>query len=313
MATKKTSRKESKSGKKPKSPAQKAELKKAGPPKKSAPKKAVKATAAKKSAPKKAAPKKVVVKKVVAKKAAPKKVAPKKAAPKKAAPKKVVVKKVVVKKSAPKKAAPKKVAPKTVAKPAPKKPMPVAKKAQQPAKPAVKVESKVAQANAAKQAAHKFIVEIDRPTGMYNGVLLADIPKLFPKKTPYSRKEIEKLREALLQERERLVNELNSLQGASRSAMEETRDHPGYSMHLAEHATDLQTAEASLGLRTIEQERLELVDEALDRIKSNINHYGLCLACGNKIGIQRLIARPHAHLCMDCRQKYEKIRARKGL
>ena len=148
---------------------------------------------------------------------------------------------------------------------------------------------------------------------MYNGVLLSDTPKQFPRHTPYTHKEIDKLREALLQERERLVHELNSLQGASRAAMEETRDHPGYSMHMAEHATDLQTAEASLGLRTIEQERLELVDEALERIKVNINHYGLCLACGSKIGIQRLIARPHAHLCMDCRQRYEKIRARRGL
>lgn len=284
MATKKTPRKDSKSGKTPKSAAKKA-LKKAASPKKSAPKKAVKTTAAKKSAPKKPAPKKPVTKKPA-------------------------VKKPVAKKPAAKKAAPKK----PVAKAAPKKAAPISKKAQQPVKPAEKGPSKAAgQAAAAKQAAHKFIVEIDRPTGMYNGVLLSDIPKLFPKKTPYSRKEIEKLREALLAERERLVNELNSLQGASRSAMEETRDHPGYSMHLAEHATDLQTAEASLGLRTIEQERLELVDEALDRIKSNINHYGLCLACGSKIGIQRLIARPHAHLCMDCRQRYEKTRARKGL
>jgi RNA polymerase-binding transcription factor DksA len=147
---------------------------------------------------------------------------------------------------------------------------------------------------------------------MYNGVMLCEHAKPFPKKTPYSKKELGKLREALLDERQRLIHELTSLHGVSREAMVESREHPGYSVHLAEHATDLQTAEANLGLRTIEQERLELVEEALDRIQKRANHYGLCLACGSKIGIQRLIARPHAHLCLNCRQRYEKTRNRRG-
>ncbi len=225
--------------------------------------------------------------------------------------------------AAPKKAAPKKAAPKKVARKGcseegcPEEATGAGRHQARPVvksqKPVFKVEVKAPAQELAEKHPHKLSSRSTGRRGCNNGILLADAPKLFPKKTPYSRKEIEKLREALLGERERLLHELNSLHGASRAAMEETRDHPGYSMHLAEHATDLQTAEASLGLRTIEQERLELVDEALDRIKSNINHYGLCLACGNKIGIQRLIARPHAHLCMDCRQRYEKIRARRGL
>ncbi|MEN6624651.1 MAG: TraR/DksA C4-type zinc finger protein [Candidatus Sumerlaeia bacterium] len=269
-------------------------------------------TAAKKAAPKKAAPKKVAPKKAAPKKAV--KQAVKKAAPKKPAPKKAAAKKAV--KPAKKQVAAKPAKKPVVAKPAPKKAAPKAapKKPARPAAAEVRPAEKLASQLAAKRPVHKFIQDlIDRPTGMYNGILLAENPKPFPKKTPYSRKEVDKLREALTQERERLIHVLNSLQGVSRSVMDETREHPGYSQHLAEHATDLQTAEASMGLRTIEQEQLELVDEALERIQRNINHYGLCLACGNKIGIQRLIARPHAHLCMDCRQRYEKIRARRGL
>src|SRR5690606_29263108 len=157
----------------------------------------------------------------------------------------------------------------------------------------------------------KFIPDIDRPTGMYNGVLLSENPKPFPKKTPYSKKELERLRNALREERERLLSGLSSLQGMGKETFGDIQEHPGYSVHLAEHATDLQVAETHLGVRTIEQERLELVEEALERLEKS-NHYGLCLACGSKIGIQRLIARPHAHLCLDCRQRYERIRARRG-
>jgi DnaK suppressor protein len=51
---------------------------------------------------------------------------------------------------------------------------------------------------------------------------------------------------------------------------------------------------------------------ALNRLEERPAQYGLCLACGNKIGAQRLQARPHAHLCMDCRQRYERIRSRRG-
>ncbi len=322
----------------------KAAPKKAAPakaaPKKAAPRKpAAKQTAPKKAAPKKAAPRKAAAKQIAPKKAAPKKAAPRKvapakaapakAAPKKAAPVKPAPRKVAVKETAPKKAAPKPAAAKLAAPPA-RTAREAIEQLRRERMPASKgdVQRKRAEITTDKGTGplpppvgaqgiggrkHKFIVEIDRPTGMYNGILLAENVKPFPKKTPYSQKEIDRLRDTLREERSRLINSLSSLQHASRSALDDTRDHPGYSVHMAEHATDLQTAEATLGVRSIEQERLELVEEALERIERNVNHYGLCLACGAKIGIQRLIARPHAHLCMDCRQRYEHIRSRRGL
>ncbi len=151
-----------------------------------------------------------------------------------------------------------------------------------------------------------------QPTGLYNGIMVNNAPKPFPLKTPYSKEELTKLKEALQEERVRLLAELASLKGMSNEALEIAKEHPGYSLHMAEHATDLQTAETQLGVRTIEEERLELVDQALERIQKSYNQYGLCLACGAKIGIQRLIARPHAHLCMPCRTKYEEIKSKRG-
>jgi DnaK suppressor protein len=171
----------------------------------------------------------------------------------------------------------------------------------------------VAKAKAPAVVKPRTILDLDQPTGMYNGIVLCEKVKPFPAKTPYTMKELDKLREVLRDEQHQLTAALNSLKGASMEAFDVSKDHPGYSIHMAEHATDLQTAETNLGVRSIEADRLAQVEQALERIEHNVSKYGLCLACGSKIGIQRLIARPHAHLCMNCRTRYEEIRRRRGL
>lgn len=296
---------------------------------------------AKKSVPAKPAPKPAA--KPAPAKPAPKAPAKKVAAPApKPAPKKVAApapkpapKKEAPPKEAPKKAAPVKAAPaKPAAKPAPEKKA-VAQKAPLTKKEIVgkangggatafetearklaiqKIQAKRNQGAANQRPAVVVAtgLEPSQPTGMYNGIVVTHDIKPFAAKTPYSKQELDKLREALLEEREKLLGQLASLQGVSMEAMVSAKEHAGYSIHIAEHASDLQAAEANMGVRTIEEERLEQVESALDRIENNQRHYGLCMACGNKIGIQRLIAVPHAHLCMPCRQRYETIRSRRG-
>jgi DnaK suppressor protein len=158
----------------------------------------------------------------------------------------------------------------------------------------------------------EVIPDTYQPTGTYNGIIITHDIKTFPARTPYSKEELLELRAALMEERDRLSSHLATLSGVSMEALVSAKEHAGYSVHIAESATDLQTAEANLGVRSIEEERLAQVDEALERIKNHVNHFGLCLSCGNKIGIQRLKARPHAHLCMPCRKRYEEIRSRRG-
>lgn len=266
--------------------------------KKVSPKRAVKKEGARKPAKKSAQKKKKTagkkaVKKAVKKKAAKKRPAKKKAV-KKTAKKKAVKKKVVKKKTA----APKKKAVKKKA---------AGKKAVAPKKKAARKKTAAPKkVTAPKRRRH--IPDIARPTGMYGGVLLCDNVKPFPRKSPYTPQEIKALREALQVERDRLRRELAVLENLTRGGDEGAgREAAGFPTHLAEYAAELQTTETILGVRTLEEERLEQVDEALARIKRSKN-YGLCLACGDKIGIERLIAKPHAHLCMDCRRKYERHR-----
>jgi RNA polymerase-binding transcription factor DksA len=221
----------------------------------------------------------------------------KRAAPKKSASKKAkkTVKAPIKKTKKAEKASPKKAATRATA--------PAAKSKNGSKGPGVE---KVAAAS--QSAARKtYVPEIDRPTGMYGGVLLSANPKPFPKKSPYSKEELSDLKKALVHERDRLRRELATMEGMTMGTAEGELESPGFPTHIAEYAAHMSATETLLGVRSLEEERLEQVEEALRRIEEKRN-YGLCLACGEKIGIERLVAKPHAHLCMDCRRLYERSR-----
>ena len=61
----------------------------------------------------------------------------------------------------------------------------------------------------------------------------------------------------------------------------------------------------SLHVRTRDRERklMKKIDEALMLIERN--DYGYCLECGVEIGYERMIARPTADMCIDCKTASE--------
>ncbi len=72
-----------------------------------------------------------------------------------------------------------------------------------------------------------------------------------------------------------------------------------------------QEEEFSLELRTRDRERklLKKINESLAQIDSG--EYGYCEACGVEIGLPRMLARPTATLCIDCKM-LEEIREKQG-
>jgi len=54
----------------------------------------------------------------------------------------------------------------------------------------------------------------------------------------------------------------------------------------------------SVRLNNLDYEHLQLVDEALDRLDSG--HYGICLACDDRISAKRLAAVSWARYCVTC-------------
>ncbi|MFZ1643024.1 MAG: RNA polymerase-binding protein DksA [Candidatus Contendobacter sp.] len=72
-----------------------------------------------------------------------------------------------------------------------------------------------------------------------------------------------------------------------------------------------QEEEFSLELRTRDRERklLKKISESIAQIESG--DYGYCEACGVEIGLPRMLARPTATLCIDCKM-LEEIREKQG-
>ena len=71
---------------------------------------------------------------------------------------------------------------------------------------------------------------------------------------------------------------------------------------------DMAVAESSLSFAGRIQEResklLGKIDEALKQIDQG--DYGDCLSCGEEIAIKRLLARPVARLCIECKDEQER-------
>lgn len=120
-----------------------------------------------------------------------------------------------------------------------------------------------------------------------------------------NKKELEKYKELLIEKREELISNVNHITGDTRrqSQKEAAGDLSGYSIHMADMASDNYEREFSLNLASGERETLLEIDEALKRIDEKT--YGKCLSCGKKISKKRLLAVPHAKLCLKCKQREE--------
>jgi RNA polymerase-binding protein DksA len=263
-------------------PAKKAPAKKA-PAKKTVAKKAAPATT---SVAKKAAP----AKKTAAKKAAPVKKAPAKKMPaKKAATttktvaKKTVAKKTVAKKTVAKKTVAKKTSAKKVT--APVRKAASAKKAA-PAKKAAATKAAPTQKAATKAAAagnrRKLAVKADEK--------------------PWTKKELDEVRNELLADRDRLREELNLAEHELHDLMRDAGDGAGNDQADVGSTTFERDHEMSLANNA--REMLAQTQRALTRIEDGT--YGVCERCGEPIGKMRLMAFPRATLCLSCKQREER-------
>jgi DnaK suppressor protein len=72
---------------------------------------------------------------------------------------------------------------------------------------------------------------------------------------------------------------------------------------------DQASAELDQGMRMRFRNRerflIKKIDEALARIEDGT--FGECESCGCEIGINRLLARPTATLCVECKEEQERI------
>ena len=119
-----------------------------------------------------------------------------------------------------------------------------------------------------------------------------------------NKSEITKLKKLLLEKREEMSGDINSIARENMKSLKEASgDLSGYSLHMADMASDSYDREFSLNIASSEQKIIYEIDEALKRIKDG--KYGKCESCSKQIPVRRLKAVPYAKHCIQCQSKEE--------
>ncbi len=119
----------------------------------------------------------------------------------------------------------------------------------------------------------------------------------------YSDDKLKMFRELLEEKREKLLKELEYLEGSSLKSTitDATGDISSYSFHMADQGTDAMEREKAFLFASREGRFLYHLNEALLRIDQG--SYGVCEECGRLISEERLMAVPHARLCIECKSR----------
>lgn len=105
---------------------------------------------------------------------------------------------------------------------------------------------------------------------------------------------VEKMEQKLIEQRNTILESIAS-QNEDLKKIVETAD-VGDEIDVASDVVDGKMLES---LSAQDQNRLRLINNALDRIKQD--KYGLCLRCGKEIPEERLEALPYAFMCINCK------------
>jgi RNA polymerase-binding protein DksA len=118
------------------------------------------------------------------------------------------------------------------------------------------------------------------------------------------RKDIETMKAKLLEERQRIVGDLEVLEETTASTPRDASgDLSSYSSHMADQGSDSMEREKAFLFASVKRRRLEEIDLALGRIESGT--FGTCESCGQAIPLKRLERMPGASLCISCKEKEE--------
>jgi RNA polymerase-binding protein DksA len=112
--------------------------------------------------------------------------------------------------------------------------------------------------------------------------------------------ELEALKQQLLQERERLITEIDELDADLSESLEDSSEESPYDQHMAETAAVTLDREIDLTLEDNARSALSQIDRALLKLESGT--YGSCDKCGEG----RLLVAPFATLCVDCKRLEER-------
>lgn len=119
--------------------------------------------------------------------------------------------------------------------------------------------------------------------------------------SPTTIKEIEK---QLLTKKKQILADLGDLSRPdNHEADDRSTKFPEYGDKPDENAQEISDYTTSVATEKVLEKSLADIESALDRIKKGT--YGVCKYCGNPIAEKRLLARPTANSCVNCKMELQ--------
>jgi DnaK suppressor protein len=117
--------------------------------------------------------------------------------------------------------------------------------------------------------------------------------------------ELKVYKNLLLALRARLRGDVSAMADAAlkKTRSEANGDLSSMPIHMADIGSDNYEQEFTLSLMQNEEDTLETIEQALERIEDGV--YGQCEECSGVISKTRLNAIPYAALCIRCAQRLE--------
>lgn len=112
------------------------------------------------------------------------------------------------------------------------------------------------------------------------------------------KREVEKIRNELIREKEELVKEFESLKEKEEAYL---NNDVGDDI---DKAADTSQREILFYISDHDRLRLDAIEDTL--LKIDENRFGVCESCGKKIQNERIAAIPYARLCIKCKPGLEK-------
>jgi len=125
-------------------------------------------------------------------------------------------------------------------------------------------------------------------------------------KKRFDKKELDEYKEKLLNLKDDVLNQIKDISEDTlmKSQKEMSGDISGYSIHIADAASNSYERDFNIGLVSNERRIVMNINEALKRIEDR--SYGICAGCAKAIAKTRLNAIPYARYCTKCKEKLEK-------
>jgi DnaK suppressor protein len=135
---------------------------------------------------------------------------------------------------------------------------------------------------------------------------VAGFKKAIVKKNRMAAKDLKYFKKSLLAIKEDITDQLKHIyeDTLKKSQKEASGDISGYTLHMADVATDTYDREFSLGLASNDQEVLYDIADALKKIEDK--SFGFCEQCNKPISKTRLKVIPYTRTCLKCKESSER-------